>query len=244
MNKYVRKVGDYAVLAAGLSGDYSDRAVGHLIAVDNEGRICFVSRAVTRAIVDKCEAQAITMAGNLSVEYQNNGTFDGWVFEFDFLMRLCRACGVNGTHSVTLTTDRQTSTTKTWQAHRRVPFKLAAGVENLSQAYFTTYTWYIPQKVNQGGFDVIMVTGPNSLRFVQLTVSPRYSLKLKYLREFGTVWQKKCERSSISVELVAVVPAGSQSNFQWDDAEGSVPATWNLQVRTVFLQRTGVAPSI
>ena len=217
--------------------------MGHLIAVNNEGRIFFLSRAVTRAIVDKCEAQAITMAGNLSVEYQNNA-FDGWVFEFDFLMQLRRACGVNGKHSVTLTTDEQTSTTETWQAHQRVTFYHAADLQDMNQAYFTAFTWYIPQKVNQGGFDVVMVTGLTSLRFVQLTVASRHSRKLKYLRDFGKVWEQACRRKLTNVELVAVVPAGSLSNFQWDNDEGSVPAMWNLHVRAVSFKRSGVAPAM
>ena len=85
-----------------------------------------------------------------------------------------------------------------------------------------------------------MVTGPNSLRFVQLTVASRHSRKLKYLLEFGTAWQKKCGRNLTNVKLVAVVPAGSQSEFRWDNAEGSVPATWNLKFDTVSFQRTGV----
>jgi hypothetical protein len=98
--------------------------------------------------------------------------------------------------------------------------------------------------VNQGGFDVVMVTGLTSLRFVQLTVASRHSRKLKYLRDFGKLWEQACGRNLTNVELVAVVPAGSLSNFQWDNAEGSVPAMWNLRVRVVSFQRTGVASTM
>ena len=41
-------------------------------------------------------------------------------------------------------------------------------------------------------FDVVMVTGPNSLRVVQLAVASRHPRKLTYLREFGKMWQQAC----------------------------------------------------
>ena len=194
--------------------------------------------------MDKCEAKVITMAARLSVKYQN-GAFDGWVFEFDFLMNLRLAGEPTGAHSVTvIVNDNGLVTDEVWEVHQQATFYHAADLTKMNQADFAASTWYIPQKVNQGGFDVVMVTGPNSLRFVQLTVASRHSQKLKYLKEFGEKWEKVCGRNLTNVELVAVVPAGSQSNFQWDSAEGSVPSKWNLQVRAVSFQRTGVAPSM
>ena len=241
---YVDKVESYDQLAAGLTGTRATAAIGHLVAKDEHRNHFLVSRAVTRAVVDKCEAKAITMAARLSKKY-GNGAFDGWVFEFDFLMNLRLAAEPTGSQSVTLTVgEHALVTSEEWKVDRQATVYHAADLEGLDNADFAPHSWYIPQKVNQGGFDVVMVTGPNSLRFVQLTVASHHSQKLKYLREFGTAWETACQRDLTSVELVAVVPAGRLSEFKWKSKEGSVPKQWKLKVRKVSFQRTGIGPSL
>ena len=237
----VRRVHNYAELAAGLNGDRSPVAVGHLIAVDAHQNNFFVSVAVMRAVVDKCEAQAVTVAARLAVTY-DNGSFDGWVFEFDFLMRLRLAHGQldAGLRWIRVEADEDdAAAAEQWPVERRHIFY---DVGDLDGAPMEASTWYLPKKSNQGGYDAVMVTGPTSLRFVQLTVADHHSRKLKYLREFGTAWQANSGRLLTSVELVAVVPAGALDAFQWDHPEGSVPAAWNLTTRTVSFRRAGVAP--
>ena len=236
---FVRRVHNYAELAAGLNGDRSPVAVGHLVAVDAHLHNFFVSVAVMRAVVDKCEAQAVTVAAELAAVY-NNGAFDGWVFEFDFLMRLRLALKPDGARSVTVATDEDdAAAAEQWPVQRRERFY---SVGDLAGAPTGASTWYLPQKSNQGGYDAVMVTGPTSLRFVQLTIADHHSRKLKYLREFGKAWEAASGRQLTSVEFVAVVPAGALDAFQWNAAEGTVPAAWNLTTRVVSFRRVGVAP--
>ena len=206
--------------------------------------VFLVSKAVTRAVVEKSEEAGIALVTALAAEY-GNGAFDGWVFEFNFLLKLRLACAHNGVGHVTVITDEDDDGNQAqqeqWAVERRAHFFHAADLDQLPHVDFGNSTWYIPRKVNQGAFDVVLVTSATSLRFVQVTVANHHSRKLKYLRQFGRAWENATNQMLTAVELVAVVPSGQLHGFTWGPAVGTVPATWNIQYRVTSFVRTGAA---
>ena len=231
IDTYIRCVPNCGILADGVVGDRSDQACNHLYCVDDRGRQFFVSKAVMRALaqIANNEDVAIKRATQLGALYRN-GAFDGWVFEYDFLLRSRFACDASEDRSLTVNADER------WPVHRRVMYDTVDDLAGVRDIDFSPKTWYFPTKCNQGGFDAVMVTSPTTLRFVQLTVAKTHSCKLQYLRAFGKTWEKYSNRKLTSVEFVAVLPPDKKDAFKWQRAESSVP--WPIRYATVAFART------
>lgn len=73
-------------LADGLIGTRSNSAVNHLFSVDKLGVAFLVSEYVSRALAEKCEESFFKHVSNHPLS--NNPTFDGWIFEADFLYQV------------------------------------------------------------------------------------------------------------------------------------------------------------
>ena len=232
----IRAVSDQKGYANGLVGDRSTQARNHLCGVDEWGKMFFVSKAVMRAFVEIADNEITAIANATSLaELYAHGAFSGWVFEFDFLLRVRFACEdkIRANKQITVTT--QTGLQEQWAAVRHVPFFNATDFDGKDDINFSPGTWYIPRKVNQGGFDAVVVTSRSSLRFVQVTVGKTHSCKLQYLRTFGLAWEKYARRKLNKVEFVAVVPPSA--SFKWDAAVSNVPSAWNLALRKVSFAR-------
>jgi len=235
IRNHLRTIADYGTLASAMMGEQNAVvSLHHLFSVDDAGHVFFVSRAVMRALAEITdnESRGVTRATKLASAY-HNGAFDGWVFEFKFLLRLRHVCDDRTNSSRQITVTNADGAAECWPVNRRVHLYDATELGCVGDVNLMPNTWYLPTKCNQGGFDAVMVTSPTTLRFVQLTVAKTHSCKLQYLRAFGKTWEKYSNRKLTSVEFVAVVPP--KTSFQWQKAESSVE--WPINFRTVSFQR-------
>mgnify|MGYP003884390987 CR=1 FL=1 len=204
------------------------------VSVDDFGNVFFVSKAAMHDVAGSLfnQASGIRTATRLSARY-HNGNVAGWSFEVDFLLRLQSACNRwDGRRHVSVTNTNGVA--EHWGVHRRVHFYDVTDLGSEGNVnIFTLNTWYVPKKRHGGAFDVVMVASPAQLRFVLLTVSKSHSRKLAHLRSFGRAWEKYAKRKLRRVELVVVVPPGSDCRSQ--EVEGSVP--WPITYRKVSLPR-------
>jgi hypothetical protein len=106
----------------------------------------------------------------------HNPSFDGWIFEGDFLFQL----RMSEEHSTDLTLkDFNTGHDMSWgKPKKRIEFLKES---ELNDEVLTENTWLVPKLWNQGCYDVVQILANNSIHFVQVTRSKSHDLKLRYI---------------------------------------------------------------
>jgi len=187
IDKNIKKVSNIQDLSAGFLGNRSLLAVNHLVMQLRLGNF-FMSEFIARQVAEICEISFIQQAANCALA-KTIPTFDGWVFEADFLLQI-RLSETNQKPMVLRTSEKNIESL--WNVNQRVHF---LSVEKLSDCLCTVNTqeigkfhledhnWLIPKKWNQGGYDAVQILPDGGVRFVQITRAKTHTLKLKYFEE-------------------------------------------------------------
>jgi len=146
-------------LLDGLSGEASDQTINHLFSNIN-GNVVIVSQYVARALA-KANYENFIKIATLHSRNLNNVSFDGWVFQMDFLFHLKKA--QSGNQFIKLISE-------TWKVLNCIDFFDESELDNKN---IVDGSWIIPSKINHGCYDAAQFTSQsdkNILRIVQLTV--------------------------------------------------------------------------
>jgi len=190
----LEKLADLNSLFGGTQGSRNPNIVNHLLQRDSEGNSFLVSEFVIRELAKKCESAFVKEATRFSTLLQNP-SFDGWVFELDFLMQLRQAYALSKDHEIVLFNERNGIEVK-WLVSNHVYFysvdELKGSLieeEGKPKVYenkknLKSDDWLIPQRWNQGCYDAVQILLDGTMaRFVQVTRGISHSLKLRYARE-------------------------------------------------------------
>jgi hypothetical protein len=229
---YIEELDNMQALISGMNGKRSATAVNHLCMVNKDRKGFIVSEFAMRLIAEKCELSFVSQATNFAKKFKNK-SFDGWVFELDFLLQLRLAD--EGGRDLTVY-DGQAE--EHWTVGGRESFDHALEIAAME---LQDGVWLIPQRWNQGGFDAVQVLGGNAVRFVQVTRAATHTLKLHY---FVEVIEQivAANRQVEAVDVVFVVPPDVE--FQAPTAAnvvGDLRAwNWNLSMlRVLKVNRSG-----
>jgi len=198
-------------LLDGLSGEASDQTINHLFSNIN-GNVVIVSQYVAHALA-KANYENFIKIATLHSRNLNNVSFDGWVFQMDFLFHLKKA--QSGNQFIKLISE-------TWKVLNCIDFFDESELDNKN---IVDGSWIIPSKINHGCYDAAQFTSQsdkNILRIVQLTVGKSHKLKLEYVVK---LLRLECFASINSLEVVIVVPKGNKNTFTIGDvfSDNSVP---------------------
>jgi hypothetical protein len=199
IQRQISEVESMGALIRGVQGVRSDHAVNQLTTT-LDGVHTLVSLHVTRQLSTKVEKSFLAWVTNYAWSLETpNGSFDGWVFQMDFLARLR-----SGERQITFFND-----TETWNANKCIDFYHE---EELKGSTLDDEDWLIPTKINQGCYDALQLCG-STLRVVQLTVAQTHDLKLQYVVKVLRVLDQM-EVKITNLDVVFVVPHGNTEKFK------------------------------
>jgi hypothetical protein len=218
----INKTDNINVIMQGLAGNRRNIIVNHLLTVTKENASTIVSQFVARELARRCDSAFIRQVTIVAATLQN-ASFDGWLFQMDFLSRLTLAVA----HQTPLTF---TNSTEQWYASAEYQFYDESELED-KLPYWNTRdnTWYIPTKINQGCYDVLQLCG-TTLRMVQITVASQHSLKLHYLiRVIEILYKLKINITVL--DIVVVVPPSVVSTFHMSSSQVMSDKHQTIRVR-------------
>ena len=213
IDKHLERVPDKQALLSGLQGARAAGSVNHLVQRVKRGTF-LVSEYVARCLAETCEIAFVVAA---RAQAQVNPSFDGWVFEMDFMARLRLAHAQRRPLKLSIN-----NTDEDWDVAKLIRFHIPADLVGdrvvapgpevfTNQLAVETYSWLIPKRWNQGGYDAAQVL-EKSLRFVQVTRGGTHSLKLQYMRAL-IVELVRIGRVVETVDVVFVVPVEGKDDF-------------------------------
>jgi hypothetical protein len=201
----IRRCSDPKALIGGLNGDRSVMAINHLLLYDDCEKSTFlISQFAIRILSEKCSVEFLRDA--LSCPLSRNPSFDGWLFEFDFLIHLRHAQKSN-----TLLTLAHFESSKVklddslWSASRCIDFAKEDASDICVNLANCENVWLIPQKWNQGCYDAVQLLSNGTVRTVQVTRGSSHTIKFNFI----TLLFDSLKRNGFkitSLELAFVVP--------------------------------------
>jgi hypothetical protein len=214
INFYIQKISAISNwFKDGFVGIRSDTSVSHLFSVNKDGKGFIVSEYVGRRLSEYCEASFFAQA-RLSDLCKRNPTFDGWIFEADFLYQV-RIADNSG---LPLVVQRNFEHATSWEAKERRSFYELKDIVT-SETDTLENVWYIPEKWNQACFDAVHIRPGYCFSFIQVTLAFTHSLKLVHIVNFLNRFEGKVK----SVEICFVVPNNSKyGDFKIKYPEGSL----------------------
>mmetsp|Transcript_999 Transcript_999/g.1221 ORF Transcript_999/g.1221 Transcript_999/m.1221 type:complete len:589 (-) Transcript_999:188-1954(-) len=225
VENHINKCENFVQLIEESSGPSSNVAVNHLR--QKRGNAHFIiSKHVMREIVKKCDKTFIKGLTAVSSIY-GNPSFDGWVFEMDFLIQINEMCKDVTGHTSLQVLNADKSVAGTLYGH---DYRTFIDARKLREVRFKEYTWLVPKKWNQGGYDAVQVINSDTIRFVQVTRGETHSLKLQYMQRFLNDSQLEMNH----VEVVFVVPIMTEFNLPTQSSVSGRLNNWNLKDLKVF----------
>lgn len=233
IDKHLERVPDKQTLLSGLQGAKAAGSVNHLVQRVVRGTF-LVSEYVARCLAETCEIAFVVAA---RAQAQVNPSFDGWVFEMDFMARLRLAHDQQGTLKVSIN-----STDEDWDVAKLIRFQTPADLVGdrvaapgpevfTNQLAVGTNSWLIPKRWNQGGYDAAQVL-EKSLRFVQVTRAGTHSLKLQYMLALARELVR-IGRVVETVDVVFVVPVEGKDDFTPPGSAGLQLSEWGWTLEDV-----------
>eukprot|EP01124_Arcella_intermedia_P007446 TRINITY_DN14560_c0_g4_i3.p1 TRINITY_DN14560_c0_g4~~TRINITY_DN14560_c0_g4_i3.p1 ORF type:complete len:406 (+),score=106.18 TRINITY_DN14560_c0_g4_i3:669-1886(+) len=201
IDQNIQKVSDMKNMSAALTGNKSKLAVNHLYMITADNHQFFISEYVARLLAEKCEKSFIIEACNSTLA-KKNPTFDGWLFEADFLMQL-RLVNQNN-EKLTLINFQEPILT---QIHLDVKFRyFFLDVKDIKDYKndLKENVWLIPNRWNQGCYDAVQLT-KNGVRVFQVTRAKSHSLKLQYIVQLLDILVEACYIFD-SIEIAFIIP--------------------------------------
>jgi hypothetical protein len=231
ISTHVKACTNFRALIDGTSGPSSIFEVDHLRQMQR-GNNFIVSKYVMRELVERCEKSFIRMLTSVSL-LRGNPSFDGWVFEMDFLLQIRLMCESFDNNRPFLKLFDTNGNREEWYGVAR---RIFDSPSELSDCVFFDNTWCIPRMWNQGGYDAVHIINSTSVRFVQVTRAESHGLKLQYMHQF----LHELNNKFTEIEIVFVVPTDQVFNVP---SYGSVIGRlkgWELsQLKVRHISRTG-----
>jgi energy-coupling factor transporter ATP-binding protein EcfA2 len=231
IKKQIAKCDDFTKLIEDSSGPSSNVAVNHLRQKRGENHF-IISNYVMRELVQKCDRSFIKALTNVSL-IRGNPSFDGWIFEMDFLIQIREMCkDVNNPTLQLLNQDE--SNAEKWQGDGYQTFTHPAELKGRA---FKHNMWLIPKKWNQGGYDAVELVDSESIRFVQVTRGETHDLKLHFMETF--LRESELVESMTKVDVVFVVPLESSFTLPtYGNVIGSL-TNWDFeQLKVLRIKRS------
>lgn len=174
VDTFLEKAPSAADLIKGIMGDQGLLAVNYLTTTTVEGFSQLVSQYVARQLAKRTELPVIEYATSHAI-LEDNPSFDGWVFQMDFLFHLQQA--KQSTHSLGFQ-----NTPETWLVPSIYEYYKEEEIGTLGSNLIDSI-WLIPTKINPGCFDGLQLLLPQStLRIVHLsTRDATHTLKFEYV---------------------------------------------------------------
>lgn len=197
---YIAKASDASSIVKGLRGDRSVLAVNHLTMRDDQSppQIFIASKYIARQLVERCDSSWIVAASQLPIAWDNL-SFDGWLFEAEFMIRLRLGGGK-------IRLFESLDGAVEWEVkHRHRFFDLV----ELKNKQIETNDWLLPSRWNQGGYDAVCLLPDGVVCFVQITIESSHSVKLKFARQMLDLLAE-LKVVVKTVQLVYVVPVGNK----------------------------------
>lgn len=161
----------------GFTGIRSDSSVSHLFSVKKDQKGFIVSEFVGRLLSEICQETFLKEAS--ANVLCRNPTFDGWIFEADFLYQVRKSEESKNPVHVYLDIEKKSS----WSVSQRRKFSRLDEIV-IDKADPLKNVWYIPEKWNQACYDAVYIEPDYSFSFIQVTCAMTHSLKLKYIVQF------------------------------------------------------------
>jgi hypothetical protein len=228
INNYLKKVTSIDDLIKGLVGERSRESVNHLFTTTDGNNSLFVSQYIVRQLSKFATLSFIQQATLISSSSSNNGSFDGWIFQMDFLANIEHAKKFNQSLSFK-------NTNEVWYVGASFEYYQASELQKYA-GKLVDNCWLIPTKVNQGCFDALQIH-PSSkmLRVVQLTVAATHTMKLQYVIEVLQAL-RTINYTISSLDVVIIVPAGNAANFRL----GTVYSDNNIEITQLNWKKSQV----
>jgi hypothetical protein len=228
--KQIRRGSDLKSLLGGLNGDRSMLAVNHLLQYDiiddnpDDPLVFLISEFVIRVLSEKCTVEFLREA--LGCPLSRNPSFDGWLFEFDFLIHV-RHAQKSGTPLMLF--DHQSSHTDKWvdwNASRCITFK-KENASDIALVGVQDYEniWLLPEKWNQGCYDAVQLLSNRKVRTVQVTRGSTHTIKFQYITSLFYALERVGFIVS-SLEIAFVIPHGSSKAVN-GKFQGALPEKWS-----------------
>jgi hypothetical protein len=187
-----------------------------------------VSEFVARQLAKTSKAEFITFATRQALTIDNNKSFDGWVFQMDFLQRLYSAV----THQCSLELVKDS-----WEVPKLREFY---SEEDLVNTELSVGCWFILTKINQGCYDVLQLLD-RKLRVVQLTVAKTHTFKLVYVDRLLDVLMERRDIKIESLDIVIVTLPENKEPFKLGKVTGTstrIKELWDKEYRVIGFKRS------
>jgi len=188
--EHISRLADLKHVMKAVGTKHKHHAVNHLLFDDGTK---LVSQYVTRLIAEKYSLQFVSQARKSALA--SNPSFDGWIFEADFLIHVKLA---EESHVPLSMCDEQGNGVF-WNVAKIDSFDT---IESWSPTELKNDSWIIPQRWNQGCYDAVHYVGDGVVRFIQVTRAHHHSLKLKHPVLF---LKKLVESTNILITTVEMV---------------------------------------
>jgi hypothetical protein len=159
----ISKVTDMTLLSQGLQGTRSETSISHLFCVFENQESFLVSEYVTRVISEICQFSFLIEARNSPLA-KSNPTFDGWVFEAEFLYEVRRSEKNSAGFAVFMDFNQKII----WDVASRVRFNEVVDIKAIPDATLGS-VWFVPLKWNQACYGAVQLLKGGSFRFIQVT---------------------------------------------------------------------------
>lgn len=227
-----RRVSDMRLVLSGIKGDKVPDAVNTLLqitkrsqspgGVGDEKERFVVSPFAACLLSETIGAELIRMAAPIC---QHNPSFDGWIMELDFLVR------IRGQADLVLHCEPDI----VWPHFTQYLFSDPPDVSTL-----TKNLWLIPKRWNQGGYDAVRVevgetTVNVHVHFVQVTRAHSHSFEAAYMDRMEAQLRKvRPSNKEMQVHFYLVVPTPDLRDFGCP----RVDTKWLPRIRVCGFDRT------
>jgi hypothetical protein len=234
------RLDNYEDIANGLAGPFNQLAVGHCIAVFDDGgdfdRVKIISSYVGRFVTQQC---SLGFFHNATIR-DLNPAHDGWILEGEFLcrVRLAENGGNDGHHYVTVyETANQHNNMEPLELRLPVAARLtfSRSLQEITTANIQDNVWFIPVLWNQGGYDAAFYRAEHRCLFcLQITANQQHDEKWEHMNKLA--W-------AVTRRLVAQAVPGDDGQLPDDHVQMDVAQQAHVEQHGVqFVEHLYVLP--
>jgi hypothetical protein len=198
IDKSFGAVTDYKTLFQGLTGDSGKESVNFLMQCFDRNTIP-LSHYVTKKLSVTVGMEFVKMAKQTM---HDNGSFQGWVFEFEIITLL-------KTGHLELA---GSSYENIWKQGKEATFKYFSFDNDIISADLADDTWLIPLKYNFGCIDLMYYKNKGFCYAIQITRAESHEYKLDYIKPIVESFVD--EKNKCEVNFVVIIPDGNISKFK------------------------------
>jgi len=217
---YVNQVTNFYDLFSGNEGLRRKTSINQLVTslledINSAPIHLLISQHTTRLLANKSKNEFLKAATTYAHQI-GNLSFDGWIFQLDFLNR------IRPPEPISIINEKGSE--ESWEVVSSIDFIEPSELQKpLLKDAICHGCWLIPLRINQGCYDVLQLLFDESsknwiLRMVQLTVAKKHSLKLIYVIHVINALAE-VDINISKMEVVFVVPPDNQRSFEVDSTK-------------------------